>query len=65
MIIDRLLEYRNRKLVRGKEPDKIVLNWKHLLALEQWCIKCELEIKDLLTVVGYSVLGMTIINKGS
>ena len=63
-VIDRLLVYRERKVTRKKEPDRIVLNWKHLLALEAWCFRCGLEMNNLLTVVGYRVLGMTIINKG-
>lgn len=65
ILIRRLLRYRLRKMMFGREPDKITLKWEHLLELERWLDSCSLKRDCLKTIIGYRVLGMKIINKGA
>ena len=64
-IITRLLKYRSRKMLYGKEPVKIVLNWKHLLQIQDWTDRCDLKLDSFRTIIGYRILGMTIVDKGA
>ena len=64
-IIDRLLQYRLRKEIQAKEPDRIVLNWKHQLEIEKWIESCDMKISCLKTMIGYRICGMIIIDKGA
>ena len=64
-LMPRLLNYRERKMIQGKEPTKITLNWKHLLELERWVESCDMKISCLKTIIGYKIFGMKIIDKGA
>lgn len=64
-VIQRLLNYRLRKMIHGNEPKKIMLNWKHQLEIEGWLKSCDLKADCLKTIIGYRILGMNIIDKGA
>jgi hypothetical protein len=64
-LIQRLLRYRMRKMIHGKEPEKIVLSWKHQLEIERWVVSCDMKMSCLKTIIGYRILGMKIVDKGA
>jgi hypothetical protein len=61
-IIDRLLEYRRRKIQFRKEPLEITLNEKHQRDVEEWLENVGLKLDCLQVISGYRILGMNIRN---
>jgi len=54
-----------RKMIHNKEPEKIVLSWKHQLEIERWVDSCDMKMSCLKTMIGYRILGMKIVDKGA